>query len=274
MSIKTILVHVNSDDESHFQVKTAIELALKFEAHICGLYVIERLNLPTYAGAYIPAGVLQAHDQAEQERADKAKVDFNAMVGKAGCTSEWHSVQGYTDQQINSFARYSDLIVVGQAQEHNVLSNEISIEDHILIDSSRPILFVPYIGNSSSIGNRVLVAWDGSREAVRAVTDALPFLKNAEDVEVVCVKKSETQNNDSLTNICKFLKNHNVNASGNVVVSKDISVADTLLSRAADHNIDLIVMGAYGHSRLREYIFGGVTQYMLKHMTVPILMSH
>ena len=274
MSIKNILVHVSSDEKEDFQLNVAIELALKYGAHLCGLYVIQRLNLPTYAGAYIPSGVLQAHEEAEQERAEKVQAEFSAMVDKAGCTSEWHCVQGYSDQQINLYGRYADLIVVGQAEEHNVLSNEISVEDHILIDSARPILFVPYIGTSLPIGKRILVAWNGSREAVRAISDAMPFLKQAELVEVVSVSKSSEQDDDSLTNICKFLKYHNVNTEAHHVVSKDISVADTLLSRSADHNIDLLVMGAYGHSRLREYIFGGATHYMLQHMTIPVLMSH
>lgn len=274
MSIKTILVHVNSDEEENFQLNAAIELALKYKAHICGLYVIQRLNLPTYAGAYIPSGVLQAHEQAEQERAEKVQAEFNSMVEKSGCTSEWHCVQGYSDQQINLYGRYSDLIIVGQAEEHNVLSNEISVEDHILIDSARPILFVPYIGTSLPIGKRILVAWNGTREAVRAISDAMPFLEKAEVVEVVSVSKSADHDDESLANICTFLERHNINTKASHVVSKDISVADTLLSRSADHNIDLMVMGAYGHSRLREYIFGGATHYMLQHMTIPVLMSH
>lgn len=274
MSIKNILVHVNSDDEKNLQLKTAIELALKFDAHLNGLYVIERLNLPTYAGAYIPAGVLQAHEQAEEERAEKVKSEFSAMVKEAGIASEWNCVQGYSDQQINLFGRFADLIVVEQTQEHGVLSSDVSVEDHILMDSSRPILFVPYIGAAAPIGKHVLVAWNGSREAVRAISDALPFLKHAERVEVVCVSKSDAQDDDSMNNICSYLEHHNINAQASHVVSKDMSVADTLLSRAADQDIDLIVMGAYGHSRLREYIFGGATHYMLEHMTIPVLMSH
>ena len=193
MPIKTVLVQVNSDNEDNLQINAAIDIALKYDAHLCGLYVIQRLNLPTYAGAYIPSGVLQAHEQAEKEIAEKAQVEFTNMVEKAGCTSEWHCVQGYTDQQINSFGRYADLIVIAQAQEHNVLSNEVSVEDHVLIDSARPILFVPYIGAGDSIGNRILIAWNGTREAVRAVSDAMPFLQRAESVEVVSISKSRVK---------------------------------------------------------------------------------
>ena len=274
MSIKTILVQVNSDNEDNLHINAAIDIAVNFGAHLCGLYVMEDLNLPTYAGAYIPAGVLQAHNQAERDRAKNVESEFKAMVGKAGCTSEWNCVQGFTDQQINAYARYADLIVIGQSQEQSVLSNEISIEDHVLIESARPVLLIPYIGVTKSTAKRVLVAWSGTRESVRAVSDALPFLKQAESVEVVSVSKSQAQSDNSLQDICDFLKRHGVNAQAHQVVSKDISVADTILSRAADHNIDLIVMGAYGHSRLREYVFGGATHYMLKHMTVPVLMSH
>lgn len=274
MSVKKILVHVDSDDDKNLQLNAAVELALKFKAHLFGLYVIQRISLPTYAGAYIPSGVLQAHEKAEQERAKKVQADFNALVEKSGCSSEWHCVEGYSDQQINLYGRFADLIIVGQSRDHNVLSNEVSVEDHILIDSAKPILFVPYIGTSMPIGKHILVAWNGSREAVRAVTDALPFLTQAETVEIVSAGKSAQQEDNSLDDICSFLSHHDVNAKAEHIVTKDISVPDALLSRAADNNIDLIVMGAYGHSRLREYIFGGATHYMLKHMTIPVLMSH
>lgn len=274
MSVKTILVQLNSDSDDNPQIKAAIDLALKYKAHLCGLYVIQRLNLPTYAGAYIPAGVLQAHEDLEQEIAEKARAEFENMVAEAGCSNEWHCVHGYTDQQINILGRYADLIVIAQTRDHNVLSNDMSVEDHVLVDSPRPILFVPYIGVGPTIGNRILVAWNGTRESARAVSDALPFLTRAEAVEVVSVSKSEAKSEDTLENVCKFLKRHEVNATANPVVSKDLSVSDTLLARASDNGFDMIVMGAYGHSRFREYIFGGATHHMLNHMTVPVLMSH
>ena len=166
------------------------------------------------------------------------------------------------------------MIVIGQSDGQVILSNEMAIEDHILMDSIRPILFIPYIGFSGSIGKRIMIAYDGGRESVRAIRDAIPFLKRAEAVEIICVNRSEKAIQRPLDDICQYLQRHNIKAQANHVVSKDINVAETLLSRASDYGIDLIVMGAYGHSRLREYIFGGVTHDMLKHMTVPILMSH
>ena len=119
-----------------------------------------------------------------------------------------------------------------------------------------------------------MIAWNGSQEAVRAINDALPILQQAEKVSVVAVNPPSSEGDIPTAGICAHLARHNINTEGDQVFAKDISVGDILLSRAPDQGIDLLVMGAYGHTRLREAILGGVTKHMLEHMTIPVLMSH
>ena len=274
MSIKTILVHIDHTDNSETRLAATIALAIEYDAHIIGQYVIPTVNIAPAVTSYIPSAVILAQEESAKENASKIKAEFIASAEKSGCSFEWNCVQGFTDQQINKQGHYADLIVIGQSDGQVILSNEMAIEDHILMDSIRPILFIPYIGFSGPIGKRIMIAYDGGRESVRAIHDSIPMLKRADAVEIISVNRSEKASQLPLDEICQYLARHGIKTQANHVVSKDINVAETLLSRASDYGIDLIVMGAYGHSRLREYIFGGVTHDILKHMTVPVLMSH
>jgi nucleotide-binding universal stress UspA family protein len=137
------------------------------------------------------------------------------------------------------------------------------------------VLVVPRYGTFDTVGERVLVAWNGSREATRAVHDALPILKLATKVTVLSIDpERDTGDRIPSADIALHLARHGVAAEGTSTVGLDISVGDLLLSRAADLGADLIVMGAYGHSRMRELVLGGATRHILQHMTVPVLMSH
>jgi nucleotide-binding universal stress UspA family protein len=136
------------------------------------------------------------------------------------------------------------------------------------------VLIIPYIGLQAPIGQRIMIAWKNTREAVRAVHDAMPLLTAAAEVQVVMVNPSAEDGDAPTADICRHLDRHGVNVESTHIVARDIEVGDALLSRAADESIDLLVLGAYGHQRWRETVFGGVTRHLLQHMTVPVLMSH
>jgi nucleotide-binding universal stress UspA family protein len=136
---------------------------------------------------------------------------------------------------------------------------------------------VPYIGIKTAPGKHAIVAWNGSREAARAVNDALPILRGADQVEVMCANPDRGELGDADlpgADLCLHLARHGVKAEAQTLVASDLEIGDLLLSRAADHGADLIVMGAYGHARWREVVLGGVTRQLLEQMTVPVLMSH
>jgi nucleotide-binding universal stress UspA family protein len=164
--------------------------------------------------------------------------------------------------------------VLGQRDPSVLVEVEpVHLED-VVLSSGHPTLVVPYAGRFETLGERhILVAWNGSREAVRAVHDALPFLREARSVTVVAADLDE-DGRKSLDLMAEHLARHEISTDLEPTTAADISVGDLLLSRTADLGSDLIVMGAYGHSRAREWILGGVTQHLLEQMTVPVLMSH
>jgi nucleotide-binding universal stress UspA family protein len=177
-------------------------------------------------------------------------------------------------ENFGAMARRFDLSVVGQAEPGKVAPEELIVEG-ALFGSGRPVVVVPYIQKSGVRLDRVMVCWDASRAAARAVADAMPLLARAKAVDVVIVA-SERPKSDEIpgADIGQHLARYNLNVEVKRIVTTETDVANTLLSHAADTAADFIVMGGYGHSRLREFILGGVTRGILASMTVPALMSH
>jgi nucleotide-binding universal stress UspA family protein len=274
MALKDILVHIDDGKANQARVNAAVALARRHDAHLTALYVIPQFFIPSYAEIHIPASVIEAHEAEVKQLAAKAEADFRRLAEDAGRPAEWRCVRGYTDQELIGYARCTDLIMLGQAEDTGVFSSEAEMEDQVLLGSARPVLMVPYIGVQGEIGKRVLVAWNNTRESVRAVNDALPILQNADRVTVVAVNPDKSEGDIPTADICLHLARHGVKAEASQTTADDIEVGDVLLSRISDEGYDLLVLGAYGHTRLRETVLGGVTRHILTHMTVPVMMSH
>ena len=176
--------------------------------------------------------------------------------------------------RLGRLARRFDLVIVGQPDRDKSAPVEV-VDEGVLFESGRPVIFVPYIQKADLKLDRVMVCWDGSRAATRAVADSLPFLKKAKQVEIVIVA-SKAGKNDEVpgVDLGQHLARHGLKVDVKRITSPDIDVPSTILSYAADSSADMIVMGGYGHSRLREFILGGVTRGILETMTIPALMSH
>jgi nucleotide-binding universal stress UspA family protein len=173
-------------------------------------------------------------------------------------------------------SRSADLIVTGQKDPEWDASPFQDLAEHLALGSGRPVLVVPYVGRYPDIGHNVVIAWKAGRESGRAVFDALPILKQAEQVQILEVDEGGRRSNDPSadTSIAVALARHGIKAVVRTSVAVDMSVGDEILSRLTDMGADLLVMGAYGHSRMRELVFGGVTRHIARHMTVPTLFSH
>ncbi len=207
-------------------------------------------------------------------QADEASKRFEADAARAGVAAEWRALEGDVAATLNEQGRYADLVVVGQSNPEDEDDMSAGVADRLVLELGRPVLIIPYIGTHDTVGKRVLVAWNAKREAVRAINDALPILERAERVDVMVINPSGEEGDLPAADISLHLARHGVKAEAQSIAADDIDAGNLLLSRAADADADLIVMGAYGHSRFRETVLGGVTRHMMKHMTVPILMSH
>jgi nucleotide-binding universal stress UspA family protein len=210
------------------------------------------------------------------ERARQAEARFHERARRHGVRAEWRVDEGDVVGAVKLHARYADLTIVGQGLDLKDAPGELAVlPQELALGVGRPVLVVPRYGAFERVGERVLIAWNGSREATRAVHDAIPILKEATRVTVLSIDPDgEPQPRTPSADIALHLARHGIAGEAASTSSVDIEVGDVLLSRAADLGADLIVMGAYGHSRVREMVLGGATRHLLQHMTVPVLMSH
>lgn len=272
MSYKSILVHIDNSKACRGPLDAAIALAQRFDAHLTGLYVIPPLPM----GAYSEAGIGVIETLLEEGKAQSAAAAraFQQSVQPTGLRAEWRTEEGPVPAHLAQHARYADLVVAGQEDPQDAQSTANALIAQMILACGRPSLVIPYIGAQQTLGERIVIAWNGKRESVRAVNDALPLLRGAKNVDVIAINSPTREGDIPCADICVQLARHGVPAVAQESRAKDIDVAGELLSRAADYEADLIVMGAYGHSRFQELVFGGATRDILAHMTVPVLMSH
>ena len=223
----------------------------------------------------MPQEAIDAFNTRTDEAIAAAKNLFETATSAAGRgdQSEWRVADGDLASALALQGRYADLIVVGQYDEERPYGVEADLADNVVMESGRPVLVVPYIRTNREPGRRVLVAWNASREAARAVADAMPVLRSAETV-VVMATNPNNMGDEPGADIAHHLARHGVNVEASHTISDGLDIGDVLLNSITDLSADMLVMGAYGHSRFRETVLGGATRHVLKHMTVPTFMAH
>lgn len=279
MSYKTVLVHLDETIRSNFRVKIAAEIAMLNDAHLIGT-AVTGVSRFIYQDGNISANDpnLTIHLNFLRERAERASANFTETVSALGLTSYESAIANdEAGGGIGLQARYSDLVVLGQTNRDEPSPSVLpDFPEYIVMNSGRPVLIIPYTGDFTTIAKRPLISWDASREATRAVTDAIPLLKRANLVQVAIFNskaQADAHGEQPGADIALFLARHGVKVEVSVhKTSTDIGNA--LLSLSNDLDSDMIVMGGYGHSRLREMIMGGVTRTVLESMTIPVFMSH
>lgn len=255
----------------------AVSVAETFEAHVLGVAFIYDPIIPVVAAGGIPPQFIKSQRADSEKAARSAVARFQQAAKRAGISYESLSVSasisGAADR-LGRLARRFDLAIVGQPERQKSAADEV-VDEGVLIESGGPVIFVPYIQKAALKLDQVLVCWDGSRAATRAIADAMPFLHKAKKIEIVMVA-SKAAKDDEIpgADLGQHLARHGLKVEVKRITSPDIDVSSTVLSHAADSNADMIVMGGYGHSRLREFILGGATRGILEQMTVPALMSH
>ncbi len=276
MAVRNILVHVDGGRPAMARLELAIALAERDRAHLTALDIFGAEPMPGFVAAELPKVVIDQIRQAARDKAAATAERMRPILAAANAPTEWRMVESLDPATVIRHARYADLAIVGQDDPDNG-AGPVGIAEAVVMGSGRPVLVVPYAGRHKAVGANVLVAWDGGREAARAVNDAIPLMQPGARVTVLSLNPDRTAAGGAGypgQDIAVHLARHGVQVEAAHYVTEDISVGDMLLSRAADMGVDLVVMGAYGHSRVREMVLGGATRHLLAHMTVPVLMSH
>lgn len=279
MSYKTIMVHMDTSARANARLSLALKLGRRFGAHLDGLFAAFE---PHPREFYVMAGTADYYDTHRKlRREQRGAIErlFRAELARAQVDGAWVTPEGDPVTAVMQRSRSADLVILGQTDRDDP---ESYIAEHfpetVLLGAGGPVLLMPYTGSFESVGERVLVGWNGSREASRAVHDAMPFIARAGHVTIVAASTSFTpaESQASCTDLAAMLARHGATT---VDITRFDSAAtestgDALLSYAADGGYDLLVMGAYGHARLQELVLGGATRSILATMTLPVLMSH
>lgn len=277
MGFKTILVSVDAGATAARTVMAARELAERFDAHVIGLHVRPRFQAPAFtdSGFGMEAFYEQHQVKVTADAAAAAATFKNAMGTRV---SEWRAIEGFIDDELALAARYADLVVVSQTDAEGTPSvSPTDLPEHVALTTERPVLVVPYTGTIKAPGKTVLLCWNASREASRAATAAMPFLEKADKVVVLTIDAKASASGHGAepgADVAEWLARHGAKVTVQRDTAADNDIGATILSRAADHGADLIVMGVYGHSRVREFVMGGVSRTLLSSMTAPLLIAH
>ena len=298
MGLRDIMVCLDATEAGDGRLELALNLAQANKAYLTAVYALPEPRgssippagpglPPTVLGPVSPDGARAIGGQPsiatsgqtlpDAERADALEQRFRAELPLSGLDGEWHMLNRADLAELIQLAKAADLTVLGQYPGNDSGGATWLHPDDVMVDSGRPVLVVPYAGAVERVGRSVLIAWNGTREANRALHDALPLIDGAEAVTVMHVGAQQAdldRDRPALERIVRHLGRHGIAAQAEESLHPAISVRDALLSRAADLGADMIVAGAYHHSRLRETLLGGVSRDLLDHMTIPVLMSH
>lgn len=273
MPVKTIAAILTQADRCRPVFDAAAAIAAEHDGHIIGLHgeiidpppVLSPLDLPD-------SSVIASLYDAASEKTNAIKAAFDECGARSGVSYEWRPFKGSTgaaNAGVIDSVRAADLVIASQPQP-----GMVSEHDTVLFEGGRPILFIPWTDKEFKAFKRILIAWDGSRGATRSVFDALPLLEKATDIEIFSVLHKDTQEVDLRgAEIAASLARHGLNVTTRSQAKENLQISAVLENRCADFGADLMVMGAYGTSRIMERIFGGVTHVLLESMTVPVLMS-
>jgi nucleotide-binding universal stress UspA family protein len=278
MSFDTLLVHIDGEPGTRERVQVAMRLASEMRSRVVGLYLVPGASLPAQIAATLPEDIVTRRVEEAASARLSAEAGFRDAAAAARVqTIDFRAPAEDPIEAAVTHARSADLFIVGQRDPQ---ASEMGFAERLLatalLGAGRPLLVIPYIGAPERVGRKVLVASDGGREAARAIGDALPILERADRVHVLLATGTrETQDfTQASGRLASWLRDHRVDATIEAYDASPAEAGPLLLSRAADLDSDLLVMGGYGHSRLRELMLGGMTRTVLESMTLPVLMAH
>jgi len=284
MALKELLVHLNQAEEVEVRLRLAMDLATRHASHLTALFVDEWNDVQMTARATAEMGLAAAGDldsldqsvNAEiQKTAARLRNEIDSARAERGLETEWRHIKGLSETAVKRFSFYADLCILGHEglSEHGAADSAFC--ESILVALGTPILFVPRATSVTTLGRRIVVAWDSSRAAARTLNDALPLIGKSDRTTILNVDCGKhEQSTAMLKRLTERLKRHCASADFAQLEAQPEAIADVLQVKALELGADLIVSGAFGHSRLKEHIFGGVTRDLLERTRLPLLMSH
>jgi len=273
-----IAIHLSSDSACARRIDVGLRLAKEHDAVAVGVYPTDMPG-HYYDESIVPQDVRNVLRGRRSDLQEAIRKQFLEQAEALGAKAEWRAPRGEADEALALHARYCDLLVMSKAERVDSVASLVpNLPESVVMAAGRPVLMIPTSGNISSIGERVLYCWDQRREAARAFTDATPFLERCKELVVLEVDRDERLirnsdlQDDDFTNYCVSLgyprPKHLIKKN------EGLGVGNVILNTASDSGSDLIVMGAYGHSRMRQWVMGGASRTLLSSMTVPVLLAH
>lgn len=275
-SLKSILVSLNNVAQLPSLLAAARHLAVKFDAQVLGLYVIPAVQIYPMMGYDAPPATYDGNQIFFNQHRDRVKAEFEIAMKTDGVEFAFQELDGRAPQIATDVAdrgRAHDLILLSASQTDGVAGFEDDFAERVVMLAGRPVMVLPRNAGTNFDFADITLGWDGGREAARATFDAMPLLRQARLVRVIGIDVAPRGREPS-SEIAETLAHHGVKTEITHVTSDGMSAGETLLRTANDHGASLLVMGAYGHSRFSEFIFGGATRYVFRNLTVPVLMSH
>lgn len=280
MAYKSILVSLNEIGRLDELIAAAVALGTPFKAHVTGLYVIPAAQIYPSVGFEAAPQVFDGHQIFYRNNAPKVRAAFEGAMNRNGLAFGFAEVEAKSpliSDEVLARGSSADIILISATDAEQTTGVELDCVERIVMGAGRPVIVLPVKGRAEIKLDEIVVGWNNSREAARAAFDALPLLKKAKTVRIVRAdpqKEPELRHAVAGADLAEALARHGVKATAEGYPTGGSDAGQALLQRAGDTGAGLVVMGAYGHSRLREFVFGGATQFVLSRMTVPVLMSH
>jgi nucleotide-binding universal stress UspA family protein len=280
MTYKTILVSLNEVGRVAELTAAAASLARDLGAHVAGLYVVPAVQVYPSVGFEAAPQVFEGNRSYFKDNSARVKQSFEDAMAREALPYDFHLIDARTPviaDEVIAQGRSSDIIILSATNPDEITGVERDFVEQVVMSAGRPVIVLPYQGEARIVLDDIIVGWDGGREAARAAFDALPLLKLANRVRIVRVdpqKDPTLRGSVAGADLAEGLARHGVKAEAQGYPTDGMDEGQALMRCAEDNGSGLIVMGAYGHSRLAEFIFGGATRFVLTRMTRPVLMSH
>lgn len=280
MSFKTILVCLTTEANAERLTRAACHLARKFDAHLIGLHTRQAMLVHPGVAVHLTRESIQAFHDAQSSQAEHIREIFMQATAKESFANEWRLVDadsGSASGQIIEQARRADLVVMAQADPDHDRADQSDIQRDVIQGSGRPVIVIPSVGDFERFGDNILIGWSATREATRALHDAIPFVRDQGEATVMWVSHSDGDADhlgQSAAEVATGLERHGIRTTVSHWQNAGIKIGDALLNEASENGADMIVTGAFGHSRFYDFTIGATTTHLLKHMTVPVLFSN